>query len=115
MPREDVRFYKVVEGGIVHLEDQHYEMPLPLKDQNVKLLNNHTQAEKRLNNKWYHTDYCNLMSETISKGYACKANDDPKPQTGGLGICRIMVFTKLIDETEYAWCLNAQPDTKESP
>ncbi len=53
MSREDARFYQIVEDGIVHLEDQHYEMPLPLKDPNIKLPNNYDQAddqaEKRLN------------------------------------------------------------------
>ncbi|CAB4028520.1 Hypothetical predicted protein [Paramuricea clavata] len=80
MSREDRRFYHVVENGIVHLEDQHYEMPLPLKDQNIKLPNNYVQAEKRLNSlkkrmqsdERYYKDYCGFMSETISREYTRK-------------------------------------------
>ena len=48
MSREDIKFYETVENGIVHLEDQHYEMPLPFKHQNIQLPNNYAQAEKRL-------------------------------------------------------------------
>ena len=29
LSREDIKFYETVENGIVHLEDRHYEMPLP--------------------------------------------------------------------------------------
>ena len=46
---EDIKFYETVETGIVHLEDLHYEMPLPLKHKNTQLPNNYAQAEKRLN------------------------------------------------------------------
>ena len=78
MSRDDLKFYDTVEKGIVHLEDLHYEMPLPLKDQNLQLPNNYVQAEKRLNSlkkrlssdDQYYTDYRNFMSEIISKGYA---------------------------------------------
>ena len=90
MSREDARFYQIVEDGIVHLEDQHYEMPLPLKVPNIKLPNNYVQAEKRLNSlkkrllsdEKYCKDYCNFMSE-ISKGYARKVDDDVETERYG--------------------------------
>ena len=90
MSREDARFYQIVEDGIVHLEDQHYEMPLPLKDPNIKLPNNYVQAEKRLNSlkkrllsdEKYRKDYCNFMSEIISKGYAREVDDDVETANG---------------------------------
>ena len=48
MSCEDIKFYETVENGIVHLEDQHHEMPLPFKHQNIQLPNNYAQVEKRL-------------------------------------------------------------------
>ena len=47
MSCEDIKFCEM-ESGIVHLEDLHYEMPLPFKHQNIQLPNNYAQAEKRL-------------------------------------------------------------------
>ena len=48
MSRDDIKFCETVESGIVHLEDLHYEMPLPLKRQNIQLPNNYAQVERRL-------------------------------------------------------------------
>ncbi len=36
--REDLQFYDTVKRGIIHLEDLHYEMPLPFKHQNIPRL-----------------------------------------------------------------------------
>ena len=88
MSREDIKFCETVEIGIVHLEDLHYEMPLPFKHQNIRLPNNYAQAEKRLNglkrrlkaDDAYYADYCSFMSDTISKGYARKVDDEFKDQ-----------------------------------
>ena len=90
LSREDIKFYETVENGIVHLEDRHYEMPLPFKYENTQLPNNFAQAEKRLNSlkkrlksdEKYYADYCGYMSEIISKGYACKVGDKFKGQDG---------------------------------
>ena len=79
-----------MENGIVHLEDQHYEMPLPLKDQNIKLPNNYVHAEKRLNSlkkclqsdERYYKDYCDFMSETISRGCARKVDNNLESANG---------------------------------
>lgn len=48
MSREDIKFFETLESGVIHLEGQHYEMPLPFKHQNIQLPNNYAQAEKRL-------------------------------------------------------------------
>ena len=48
MSREDIQFCETVESGIVHLEDLHYEMPLPFMQQNIQLPNNYAQARKLL-------------------------------------------------------------------
>ena len=48
MSREDIKLCETVESGIIHLEDLHYEMPLPFKHQNIRLPNNYAQARKLL-------------------------------------------------------------------
>ena len=65
----------------MHREDSYYEMPLPLKEQNVTLPNNRPQAEQRLKNlkkrllsgDKYRQDYADFMD---SKGYATKVSDE---------------------------------------
>ena len=49
MSLEDIKFCETLESGVVHPEDLHYQMPLPFKHQNIRLLNNYAQTEKRLN------------------------------------------------------------------
>ena len=36
---DDQRFLNIVRGGVHQLNDGHYEMPLPLKSENMKLPN----------------------------------------------------------------------------
>ncbi|XP_042891382.1 uncharacterized protein LOC122265939 isoform X2 [Penaeus japonicus] len=65
-------------GDIHQQEDGHYELPLPLKDDEVKLPNSKELAMSRLmslrgklqSNKNYHQDYVEFMNELINKGYA---------------------------------------------
>ncbi|XP_041458034.1 uncharacterized protein LOC121410188 [Lytechinus variegatus] len=47
MSIEDHRFLHLLEEGIVKRQDGHYEMPLPLKTDNVSLPSNRQVAEKR--------------------------------------------------------------------
>ena len=57
----------------------------------AQLPNNYTQAEKRLvglkrrlkADERYYADYCNFMSDIISKGYARKVDDEFKDEVGG--------------------------------
>ena len=51
LSREDRQFLKMVEDGIHHRDDMHYEMPLPLREKNVQLPNNRPQAEHRRDSK----------------------------------------------------------------
>ena len=89
MSREDIKFCETV-GGIVHLEDLHYEMPLPFKHQNIQLPNNYAQAEKSLTglkkrlkaDARYYADYCSFMADIISKGYARKVDDELEDEVG---------------------------------
>ena len=43
----DRQFLRIVEG-IRHRDDMHYEIPLPFRESNVQLSNNHSQALQRL-------------------------------------------------------------------
>ena len=40
LSREDRQFLKILEDGICHRDDMHYEMPLPIREKNVQLSNN---------------------------------------------------------------------------
>ena len=88
MSREDIKFCETAESGIVHLDDLHYEMPLPFKYQTIQLPNNYVQAEKRLTglkkrlkaDDRYCADYCSFMDDIISKGYARKVDDEFKDE-----------------------------------
>ena len=90
MSREDIQFCETVESGIVHLDDLHYEMPLPFKHPNIQLPNNYAQAEKRLiglkrrlkADERYYADHCSFMSDIISKGYARKVDEEFKDEVG---------------------------------
>lgn len=80
LSREDRQFLKIVEDGIHHRDDMHYEMPLPFREKNVQLPNNRPQAEQRLHglkkrlqgDARYRADYVRFMTEIIEKGYARK-------------------------------------------
>ena len=90
MSHEDIKFCETVESGILHLDDLHYEMPLPFKHQNIQLPKNYAQAEKRLTglkkrlkaDDRYCADYCSFMADIISKGYARKVDDEFKDEVG---------------------------------
>ena len=66
---EDERFLRILEDGVKKLPDGHYEMPLPLKSDNVSLPNNRQLAVKRWNqlnarfkkNPKFFTDYQTFM------------------------------------------------------
>ena len=76
LSQEDRRFLKMVAEGIHRREDGHYEMPLPLKDPNVRLPNNKEMALRRLKNlkrrftsdEKYRNDYVNFMNTVTQNG-----------------------------------------------
>ena len=75
---EDRRFLKIVREGIHQLEDDHYEMPLPLRSENVDLPNSKelslsrlTKRRRRLNSDdQFQKDYSSFMENIIASGYA---------------------------------------------
>ena len=79
MSIEDQKFLKVMKENTV-LDNGYYQIPLPLKDQNVKFPNNWKPAEKRLeelekrykrNQKFFQL-YKQFMEHMIGNGYAGK-------------------------------------------
>ena len=75
---EDRRFLKIMREGIHQLEDGHYEMPLPLKSENVELPNSKELALSRLlrlkrrltSDEQFRKDYSSFMQDIVSSGYA---------------------------------------------
>ena len=75
---EDQQFMKKMSAGIQQREDGHLEMPLPLKDEKMRLPNNRVAAVQRLKglkaklvrNESYRRDYVGFMEATLAKGYA---------------------------------------------
>ena len=91
LSREDRQYQKIVEDGIHHRDDMHYEMPLPFREKNVQLLNNRPQAEQRLHglkkrlqdDAKYRADYVRFMTEIIERGYAPKVIVEELPHQEG--------------------------------
>ena len=77
---EDRRFLTIVQEGIHQREDGHYEMPLPLKNNDAELPNNKELALSRLmrlkqrlkSDTQYRKDYVDFMQENIKNGFAEK-------------------------------------------
>ena len=84
LSHDDRKFIQKVKDGIHQRVDGHYELPLPLRDERMKLPNNKELAQSRLkklkgrlgNDKAYRNDYPGFMDEVIKKGYAERVPDD---------------------------------------
>ncbi len=79
--REDEKFLAKIEKEIT-LVDGHYQLPLPFREDNVKMPNNRKQAEqralwikKKFADEQYKLDYVAFMNDIISKGYARKVSE----------------------------------------
>ena len=78
LSREDRQFLRIVEEGIRHRDDMHYEILLPFRESNVQLPNNRSQAVQRLHglkkrfqgDTQYRAEYVSFMSEIIEIGRA---------------------------------------------
>ena len=76
----DRKFLNVVKANIHHREDGHYEIPLPLKEESLKLPNNKESAITRISKfkHWFKRDpkyrehYETFMEDTINNGHAEK-------------------------------------------
>ena len=79
MSREDHLFMAKVKEGTIMTEG-HYQVPLPVKDENLKLPNNAAQAyqrtaclKKKFKNDEYRKEYSDFMKSLLDKGYAEEA------------------------------------------
>ena len=80
MSQEDPKFMQVLDNS-TRLIDGHYEIPLPLRDDNVRFPNNRLQAEKRFiylqrkmsRNHQFKNDYMNFIKKLMSKGYGTES------------------------------------------
>ena len=78
--QEDLKLIQVLDNGTRPI-DGHYEIPPPLRDDNVRFPNNRLQSEKRFTylqrkmsrNHQFKNDYMNFMKELMSKGYATES------------------------------------------
>ena len=79
----DRRFLNTLETYIQHLSNEHYETPLPLKEEELKLPNNRKLALSRLHrlkhrlksDSKYRSHYETFMKDMIDKGQAEKVPD----------------------------------------
>ena len=121
--KEDREFLKTIESGIVHRKDSHYEMPLPVKEENVTLPNNRSQAEqilkclkkRLLSDERYRQDYVSFMNNIVNKGYATQVSDrNATASEGHVWTYRITEY--IIDRklTVFELSLTAQLVIKES-
>ena len=80
----DRKFLSILESNIRNRDDDHYEIPLPLKEEELKLPNNRTLALSRLQrlkqrfkrDRKYREHYEAFMKEMIDKGQAERVPDE---------------------------------------
>ena len=80
MLQQDMRFMKILDEG-TKLKDEHYQIPLPCKQEDVRLPCNKYQAAQRLlylkrkfdKNEKFKADYIRFMEEIIAKGCTRKS------------------------------------------
>lgn len=85
MSYEDRKFLKIVNENVKKV-DGHFELPLPLKNKEIKMPNNRVLAEKRLaglrrkmiKDENYKKDYVLFMKNMIDKGFAERVTGDGK-------------------------------------
>lgn len=81
MSQEDLKFMNITSNGIHKAEDGHYEIPLPLRNENVHFPCNKKYAEARLKqlsrrfaaDSKYKEDYVSFMQKMLQEGHAEKA------------------------------------------
>jgi hypothetical protein len=81
--QEDRNFLKILQEGL-KITDNHYETPLPFRDQSLKLPNSRPMAMNRLDHlrtrllkcKRLHEDYIKFMDNMLERGYAEKVPEN---------------------------------------
>ena len=104
-------FLKKVNDGIQKLDDGHYEIPLPFKENDTKLLNNKRYVLKRLlklkiklkRNEHFRNYYTAFMKDIIDGGYAERVPSEVyRGTTVGYGTSRTMVYTIHVRRIKFA-------------
>ena len=83
LSRDQARFIELVSSSICHRENDHYEIPLPVRDTSLTFPFNKSQAELRaqflkrklLKNPQFYEEYRNFITQMLVNGYAEKAEE----------------------------------------
>ena len=83
LSRDQARFIELVSSSICHRENDHYEIPLPVRDTSLTFPFNKSQAEVRaqflkrklLKNPQFYEEYRNFITQMLVNGYAKKAEE----------------------------------------
>ena len=86
MLQQDMRFMEILDK-VTKLKDGHYQIPLPFKQEDVRLPCNKYQVAKRLSylerkfdkNEKFKTDYIRFMEKINAKGYSRKSTITAAP------------------------------------
>ena len=83
LSQENGRFLALVEQGIRHCEDGHYELPLPLNESSASLPDNQEVVLRRLSqlkriksDQKYKEDYTTFVENLIKNGHAERVPSD---------------------------------------
>ena len=83
LSQENGRFLALVEQGIRHCEDGHYELPLPLNESSASLPDNQEVVLRRLSqlkriksDQKYKEDYTTFVENLINNGHAERVPSD---------------------------------------
>ena len=91
MSRDDLKFMNIVEDSVVQCADGHYQVSLPLRNRNVKMPVNRSQAErsasylkrKLSSDTKLRDDYVAFLEEVIRAGYAEKVPQNVLDRSDG--------------------------------
>ena len=91
MSRDDLKFMNIVEDSVMQCEDGHYQVSLPLRDLNLQMPANRSQAERRalyLKRKFskdvkFREDYVACLEKVIGDGFAEKVPLDVLERSDG--------------------------------
>lgn len=91
MSRDDLKFMNIVEDSVMQCEDGHYQVSLPLRDLNLQMPANRSQAERRalyLKRKFskdvkFREDYVACLENVIGDGFAEKVPLDVLERSDG--------------------------------
>ena len=91
MSRDDLKFMNIVEDSVMECEDGHYQVSLPLRDLNLQMPANRSQAERRalyLKRKFskdvkFREDYVACLEKVIGDGFTEKVPLDVLERSDG--------------------------------